>query len=88
MRTDPVVVDCARAPEPDLRTIDRLARLAVAARRRGRVMLLRDAGAPLIDLIAGCGLGGVLHLEPERHAEERKQPGGVEEERDLVDPPL
>ena len=85
MATQPVIVDCASVSDPDLGVIDLLARLRLAARRRGRELLLRNAGDRLLELIRLCGLGGVLRVEPERETEQRKELGRVEEEGDLGD---
>ena len=67
----------------DLGAIDALARLRV-----GRPLVLSCASAELCDLIRFCGLEGVLGVEREREPEQREDPGGVEEERQLGDPPL
>jgi hypothetical protein len=82
----PLVVD-ARTMAPDGATIDRLARLQLAARRLGRRLLLRDPSADLRNLIRFAGLEDVLRVETRREAEEREQPLGAEEERQLLDPP-
>jgi hypothetical protein len=71
---------------PDAHTIDRIARLQVAARRAGVELSLRDPSDALCDLIAFAGLADALRVEPKRHSEQRKQRGGVEEERELDDP--
>lgn len=68
---------------PDATSIDRIAKLQVAARRAGAELSLRDPSDALCDLIAFVGLVDVLRVEPKRHAEEREQGGGVEEEREL-----
>jgi anti-anti-sigma regulatory factor len=80
------VVDVSALP-PDLATIDALARLALAARRRGRRMRLRGADDELRRLIGFTGLAGVLRLESEREPEQREERLRVEEERELGDPP-
>jgi len=87
MATIPVIVDCARVGEPDMAVVNRLARLRLAARRRGREMVLRGASEALLDLVRFAGLDGVLGVEVKRQPEERKQVSGVEEERDLGDLP-
>jgi hypothetical protein len=88
MSTTPVIVDCARIPDADMRTIDRLARAQLAARRAGFEMRLRDASRALLELIWLAGLDGVLRVEVRRQPEKREQPGGVEEERELPDLPV
>jgi hypothetical protein len=67
----------------DLGAIDALARLRV-----GRPLVLHGASAELCDLIRFCGLEGVLGVERERQPEQREDPSGVEEERQLGDPPI
>jgi anti-anti-sigma regulatory factor len=81
-----VVVDVS-AFAADAITVDALARLQLAAQRAGRRLQLRDVSDDLHRLIAFVGLDGVLAVEPEREAEEREQRFGVEEERQLGDPP-
>jgi hypothetical protein len=46
--------------EPDAVTVDALARLQLAARRRGRTVRLRNASPDLCDLVAFLGLTDVL----------------------------
>jgi ABC-type transporter Mla MlaB component len=65
----------------DLAAVDLLARLALAARRRGRVLRVRRAPDELCELIELCGLGDALGKPEQR--EERLR---VEEERQLGDP--
>jgi anti-anti-sigma regulatory factor len=76
-----------RALPADLTTIDVLARLQLAARRCGCELRLCHASAELRGLLELAGLDGVLALELERQPEEREQRLGVEEERQLGDPP-
>jgi ABC-type transporter Mla MlaB component len=59
----------------DLLAIDVLARLALAARRRGRQVRLRGASAELRALIAFAGLEDVLG-DSRGKAEQREQPLG------------
>jgi hypothetical protein len=68
-------------------TLDALARLQLTARRLGRRIRFGNASAELRELVALAGLAGVLALEPRRQPEEREQRLGVEEERELDDPP-
>ncbi len=88
MGTGTVILDCACLGEPDIATIERIARLQVALRRRGFELRLGGAGAALVDLIAFSGLAGVLCLEVHRQVEQREQPRRVEEEGDLRNPAL
>jgi hypothetical protein len=72
----------------DAYTVERLARLELRARRCGHVLMLRNASPELCDLLVFMGLGDVLRLEPRRQPEEREQRLGLEEERQLGDPPV
>jgi hypothetical protein len=83
----PRVVVHGQALPADAATLDALARLALGARRQGARLEVRGATAELRELAAFLGLAGVLGLEPGREAEEREQPLGLEEERELADPP-
>ena len=72
--------------------VDLLARLHLAARRRGVELRIREADPELRELISLAGLDSVLgvdvlRVEQRRQAEERKELLGVEEERELRDPP-
>ena len=70
---------------PHLGTVDVLARLALAARRRGVRLRLRRPSHELRELVALAGLGEVLGVEPGGQPEEREEPLGVEEEGELPD---
>ena len=70
-----------------LGTVDSLARLKLAARRSGADFRLRHVPRELEELITFVGLAEALGLEPRGQAEEREQRVGVEEERELGDPP-
>jgi hypothetical protein len=82
----PLVCDLSALGKADLETIDLLARLQLAARRHGRTIRFLHASPALQGLIVFAGLDAVLRVEPGREAEERKDPVGVEEERQLDDP--
>ena len=71
----------------DLRTVESLARLQLAARRCGLELRLTDVPAELEELITFIGLAEALGLEPRGQAEEREERVGVEEERELGDSP-
>ena len=88
MSTEPVIVDCARLATPHVSTLCWLARTQLEARRRGRHVCLRNASAPLLELIWLAGLAGSLRVEVKRQPEERKQPGGVKEEGELPNGPV
>ena len=64
----------------DLATVDTLARLQLAGRRLGFSLRLY-APREVWELIDLTGLGGVIG-----QAEQREEPLGVEEERELDDP--
>jgi anti-anti-sigma regulatory factor len=80
-----IVVD-ATSLAPTAATIDRIARQHLDARRRGGRIRLRGASADLERLIQLAGLADVLRVEPRRQPEQREEPVGVEEERQLLDP--
>ncbi len=82
-----VILDCARIRNPILAQIDHLARLELGLRRSGCEMRLAHPSDDLLGLIDLAGLAGLLRVEVERKAEEREQPGGVEEEGELPDAP-
>ena len=81
-----IVCDLGALAGADVGTIDLLARLQLAARRQGRMLLFVHASPALLELIAFCGLDAVLRVESGREAEQREDPLGVEEERQLDDP--
>jgi anti-anti-sigma regulatory factor len=67
--------------------VDLLARLQLEARRRGLELRLRHVAPAVRELIALAGLEDALRLEPLGKSEEREEERGVEEERQLRDPP-
>ena len=71
---------------PDALSVDALARLQLSAKREGLELRLFGASRELQQLLVFCGLTAVLGLEASRQSEQRKQRGGVEEERHLDDP--
>ncbi|WP_218123481.1 STAS domain-containing protein [Quadrisphaera sp. DSM 44207] len=89
-------MDAARL-RPDLAAVDALARAQLAARRRGRRVVLRSPSPQLRELLDLAGLCGVLPeeasgrggvLEVVREPEEGEQAGGVEEVRHPGDAPV
>jgi hypothetical protein len=80
----PIVCDVSAA-EASLGTVDGLARLQLAARRVGREVRLRSASPELVGLVELVGLSDVLRVQSGREPEEREDPFGVEEERQLDD---
>jgi hypothetical protein len=86
---DPRAIVCdVGAVAPDLDAIDALARLQLNARRLGLDLRLRHASNDLKALIELAGLDEVLCVEASWEPEEREDRGGVEEERELGDPPV
>jgi len=83
---DIALCDVAALPA-DAAAVDAVARIALAARRMGRRLVLREATDDLLDLLAFAGVAGPLGIEPWRQPEEREERLGVEEERELGDPP-
>ena len=77
-----------RSVIPNAGSLDALARLQLNARRLGLELLLRNASSELQELIAFAGLDEVLRVELEGQTEEREERSGVEEERELGDPPI
>ena len=87
MATETVTLNCARIKDPDVSVVDRLARLQLGLRRAGYACRLAETDEELRSLIELAGLSGVLGVEVQRQPEEREEPGGVEEEGELSDPP-
>ena len=81
----PVLCDVAACAAPDLGIVEVVARLELTVRRAGGRMALRGASAELLDLLVWCGLPPPSVVESEGQAEEREEPGGVQEERDPRD---
>ncbi len=86
MGTDKVVLNCACMGRPDLDTVDNIARMQLATRRRGRTLTLYRTARPLIELLDLAGLAEVLRVEVKRKPEERKETRRIEEEGELGDP--
>jgi ABC-type transporter Mla MlaB component len=88
-----VVADCDVAGvDPDAVTVDALARLQVAAMRRGCAVRLQNASEQLVELVELMGLTHVLSArttallgELERKPEPWEERGRVEEEGELDD---
>ena len=84
-----VVCDVGDVVRPDVVTVEALARLRLTARRHGWRLVVEGAGPDLLGLVELLGLTAVLapgSAEAGRQAEEREQPGGVEEVVDRGDP--
>jgi len=86
-----VICDVGEIGDPDIVTVDALARLQLTARRHGRQIRLRDACDELQELLALVGLSDVVVLtggaQPGGKTEERKQTRGVEKRVDPGDSP-
>ncbi len=85
-----VTCNVERVEAPDMGTVDALARLALAIRRRGCRMLLAQPSADLLELLGLAGLTrvlpcGDLPVEVVRQPEQREEALRVEEERDPRD---
>jgi hypothetical protein len=87
LRPTELVCDATALADPDLGTIAALARLQVAARRLHLDVVLHNPSAALVELITFVGLAEILRVEPQGQPEQREQRLGVEEERELGDPP-
>lgn len=87
-----LVCDVGLITEPDAAVLAALARLQLTARRLSCRVEIHRVQPRLRDLIAYAGLDEVLPVhrgrgvEPVRQAEQREQPGGVEEVADPRDP--
>lgn len=87
-----VLCDVAVIVEPDIATVDALARLALGARRVGCRVGLRHASRELQGLLVLAGLGEILPCADESVVEARGQPEereellSIQEERDAADP--
>jgi hypothetical protein len=77
----------------DVRAVEALALLQLAARRRGVAIVLRGAGSDLRGLVTLLGLEDALPCiggsgpEPRRQSEQREESLGIEEEADPGDLP-
>jgi anti-anti-sigma regulatory factor len=86
-RSRTIVCDVS-ALAADASAVDALARLQLAVRRLGHELRLRHASNELQQLLQFVGLDGVLRVEAGGEPEEREEPLGVQEERELDDPPV
>jgi ABC-type transporter Mla MlaB component len=82
-----IVCDLRSLEAFDLRTVELLARWALAARRLGYEPRFTHPPAQLRALIALAGLERALGVESQRQAEEGEEPLRVEEESELDEPP-
>ena len=58
-----IVICDVRRVEPDAASVDALARLQLAARRKGCLVRLRNASVELLELVSFMGLADVLQEE-------------------------
>jgi STAS domain len=79
------VLDCSALAEADAGQLDGLARLCLTLKRRGCALRLANPGDGLVALVEFAGLAPLLGLEPGGEAEEREDPGRVEEEGEFGD---
>jgi hypothetical protein len=86
-RPEACIICDVSALAPDAGSVDALARLELLARRQGKQLRLRKVSPELQQLLGLCGLGEVLRVEVVGQPEEREERVGVEEERQLGDPP-
>ena len=81
-----IVCDVGALADPDLGTVEALARLQLTVKRLGGALRLRGTSAQLEELLTLTGLEEVLlRLEVAGEPEEREEPFGVEEEADPRD---
>jgi hypothetical protein len=80
------VLDCTALPEADAGQLDGLACLQLSLRRQRCELQLANASDSLLALLDFAGLAGVLRVEAGGEAEQREEPGGVEEKGQLSDP--
>jgi ABC-type transporter Mla MlaB component len=91
-RPTTVVCDVAALTEPDLVTVDALARMQLTAVRLGSRLRLCGAGSELQAFLALVGLSDVLPLRPDSRLqvvgqpEQREQGRGVQERVERGDP--
>jgi ABC-type transporter Mla MlaB component len=78
--------DVAAVQDPDLATVEALARVELTAVRLGGGISLSGASVELLELLAFCGLPIELALEAEGQPEQREEARGIEEEGDPSDP--
>ena len=74
--------DVAEVQAPDLGAVEALTRVDLTAKRLGAGIRLRGASVGLLELLAFCGLPLESVVDAQGQAEEREEPGGVQEERD------
>lgn len=90
---DVVVFDVGALTDPNLGTVDALARARLIAHRDGCELRLADASAELLELLELAGLAETVPCEDEGSAldaegqsEGREEARGIQEKRDPADP--
>ena len=86
MSAGTVVLNCAQL-DSSVAAVDHIARLRLCMGRGGYRLCLANVSDELGRLIQLAGLAECLGVQVQGQSEERKEPRGVEEERDLADPP-
>jgi anti-anti-sigma regulatory factor len=80
-----VVLDCSALAAADAGQLEGIARLCLSLKRRGCALRLANPSDGLLALIELVGLTSLSGLEAGGQAEEREDPGGVQEEGELGD---
>ncbi len=89
-----VICDMGGIAAPDLSTIAALARLQLSVQARGCSAHLRNVSPELRELLEVCGLSEVIPIcdqslpVDQGQPEQRKHPGGVEQEAEPGDPAI
>ena len=89
-----IVCDVSAVTDPDMVTIDTLARLQLTARRSGTSIALTGVSEELKELLEFAGLGSIFPrcppsaVEPIRQPEQGEEAGGIQKEADPADPSL
>ena len=86
MATGTVILNCAQL-DPTIAGVDHIARLRLCMKRGGYELCLANVSDELRLAIELAGLAACLGVEVQGQPEEREQLRGVEEERDLANPP-
>jgi hypothetical protein len=80
------MLNCAQL-DSSVAAVDHIARLRLCMRRGGYRLCLANVSDELREVIQLAGLADCLGVEMQGQPEEGEEPGGVEEEGDLADPP-
>lgn len=80
------MLNCAQL-DSTVAAVDHIARLRLCMRRGDYRLCLANMSDELREVIRLAGLGECLGVEVQGQPEQREEPGGVEEEGDLADPP-